>query len=71
MSDLTYSTASEMLARLRSGELSSAQLLEQHIQRVEHVDGQINAVVVRTFEAARQRAAIGRASCRERVSFLV
>ena len=57
MSDLTYSTATELLTRLRSGELSSAQLLEQQIQRVEHVDGQINAVVVRTFEAARQRAA--------------
>lgn len=57
MSDLTYSTATELLTRLRIGEISSAQLLEQHIQRVEQVDGQINAVVVRTFDDARQRAA--------------
>ena len=57
MSDFTYSTATEQLQRLRDGEVSSTQLLEQHIARVHAHDDRINAVVVRTFEAARQRAA--------------
>lgn len=56
MSNLTYNTATDLLTCLRSGEISSAQLLEQHIRRVEQVDRHINAVVVRDFEAARQRA---------------
>ena len=57
MTDFTYSTATEMMARLRAGEVTSSQLLAQHIARVEQRDGPINAVVVRTFEAARERAA--------------
>jgi amidase len=56
MSDWTYSTATALLARLRAGEVSSCELLEQHIARVQEVDGQINAVVVRSFDAARARA---------------
>lgn len=57
MSDWTYRNATEWLSHLRAGEVSSVQLLEQHIDRVQHCDGAINAVVVRHFEAARQRAA--------------
>ena len=57
MGDLNYSTATEQLEHLRKGEITSAQLLEQHIERVEQIDGRINAVVVRTFDAARKRAA--------------
>jgi len=56
MRDLTYSNATELLAHLRAGEVTSTQLLEQHIARVEQLDHRINAVVVRTFEAARERA---------------
>lgn len=37
--------------------MTSQQLLEQHIARVAQHDGPINAVVVRNFEAARDRAA--------------
>lgn len=57
MGDLNYSTATEQLQRLSRGEITSAQLLERHIERVEQIDGRINAVVVRTFDAARKRAA--------------
>ena len=57
MTDFTYRTATELMASLRTGEVTSTQLLEQHIARVEQHDGPINAVVVRTFEAARDRAA--------------
>ena len=57
MSEWTYRSATEWLALLRAGEISSVQLLEQHIERVQRIDGAINAVVVRQFEAARQRAA--------------
>ncbi len=56
MSDFTYSTATEQLQRLRSGEVSSTELLAQHIARVHAHDDRINAVVVRTFEAAHERA---------------
>jgi len=57
MTDFTYSTATDLMARLRSGDVTSIQLLEQLIARVEQQDGPINAVVVRCFESARERAA--------------
>ena len=56
MTDFTFNTATELMARLHAGEVTSCQLLEQHITRVEQHDGPINAVVVRSFEAARERA---------------
>jgi amidase len=51
-----WPTATDMLARLRAGEISSLELLEHHIERVHQRDPAINAVVVRHFDAARQRA---------------
>lgn len=57
MTDDTDRTATELLALLRAGQVTSSQLLAQHIARVEQLDSRINAVVVRTFEAARERAA--------------
>lgn len=56
MTDYTDRTATELLALLRAGQVTSSQLLAQHIARVEQLDSRINAVVVRTFEAARERA---------------
>ena len=50
-------SATELLARLRVGDISSRELLAQHIERIERLDGRINAVVVRAFDAARERAA--------------
>jgi Asp-tRNA(Asn)/Glu-tRNA(Gln) amidotransferase A subunit family amidase len=43
MTDFTYSTATELMARLRAGEVTSTPLLEQHIARVAQCDGAMNA----------------------------
>ena len=51
-----WRTATDMLARLRAGDISSLELLEQHIERIQQLDPAINAVVVRDFDTARQRA---------------
>ncbi len=52
-----YLTAGEMIAGLDSGKFSSVELTRHHIERIERLDGQINAVVVRDFEQALQVAA--------------
>ena len=54
--DIAFSSASALAAKLRSGKLSSLELLDHYIARVEKHDGALNAVVVRDFERARMRA---------------
>lgn len=56
MNHFVYRNASEHLLKLAQKEVSSAELLEEHIQRVLQLDGAINAVVVRDFDNARERA---------------
>ena len=56
MTDLEHRTATELVALLKSRELSSVELTEHFINRIEAHDGDINAVVVRTFDDARARA---------------
>ena len=51
-----YSTATAMLAALRRREISSTELVEMHIARIEARDSTLNAIAVRTFERARQAA---------------
>lgn len=51
-----YSSARQMLAALHERKISPPELLELHLQRIEAHDAQINAVVVRDFERARQAA---------------
>ena len=51
-----YSTATAMLAALRRREISSTELVEMHIARIEAHDGKFNAIPVRTFDRARQAA---------------
>jgi amidase len=51
-----YSTATAMLAALRRREMSSTELVEMHIARIEAHDGTLNAIPVRTFDRARQAA---------------
>ncbi len=51
-----FSTAGEMLAALRAGQVSAVELLELHIGRIEQLDGEINAVVIRDFDRAREAA---------------
>lgn len=51
-----FSTAGEMLAALRARQVSAVELLELHISRIEQFDGDINAVVIRDFDRARDAA---------------
>ena len=54
--ELIYRSASELAALIRDGEISSRELTDAYIERIEAHDGAINAVVVRRFEAARTEA---------------
>jgi len=51
-----YQTASEWTRSLREGEISSRELTELYIRRIENCDPDVHAVVVRDFERARQAA---------------
>ncbi|CAB9520448.1 Glutamyl-tRNA(Gln) amidotransferase subunit A (Partial), partial [Seminavis robusta] len=52
-----YSSALEMAAAIRTGTITSRELVEQHIARIERLDHwKINAVVLRDFDAARAQA---------------
>jgi amidase len=51
-----FATASDLLTALRSGGTTAVELAELYIGRIERHDGQLNAVVVRDFERARQQA---------------
>ena len=54
--NIAFSSASVIAAKLRSGKVSSLELLDHYIARVEKHDGALNAVVVRDFARARKRA---------------
>ncbi len=56
MSDIIHATALDLLQRLRRRELSSVELLDTFIARIERDDGAINAVIVRDFGRAHERA---------------
>lgn len=57
-----YSSASQMLAALRARTVSAAELLQMQTARIEQIDGEINAVVIRDFERAGQVAKAADAS---------
>ncbi len=54
--DWTFSTAHEMAAALRAGEVTSAELTDEAITRIERDDKEINAICVRDFDRARAAA---------------
>ncbi|HEY4316276.1 MAG TPA: amidase [Herbaspirillum sp.] len=56
ISDLTYATAAQLAAALAAGEVSSVELTDAAIARIERLDAAINAVCVRDFERAREAA---------------
>jgi amidase len=56
MSEFAFRSASELAQAIRSGEISSLELTDYFIARIEKFDGEINAVVVRDFERARDEA---------------
>jgi len=49
-------SAGRHAAAIKAGEVSSSALVQYYISRIEAFDGRVNAVVVRTFEAAKARA---------------
>ncbi|MAR92997.1 MAG: amidase [Pseudomonadota bacterium] len=51
-----YQTARQLLQSMKSGKLSSRQLVDSFIQRIETYNPQLNAVVATDFSAARKRA---------------
>ena len=51
-----FASATELLAGLRAGRVTSSDLTDLYIRRIERHDARLNAVVVRDFERARQAA---------------
>ncbi|HVX78569.1 MAG TPA: amidase [Bradyrhizobium sp.] len=56
MADLAFASASELLHLLNERKLTSRELLEFYLNRIETYNGQVNAVVYLDLEGARQRA---------------
>ncbi len=54
--DLASLDGVETAARIRSGELSAAEAVKAAISRAKRIDRQINAIVTKTFDQARQDA---------------
>ncbi len=53
---LAFESAVELVGRLRRKEISSRELTELYLRRIEKYDGILNAVVVRDFDQAREAA---------------
>jgi amidase len=53
----SYESATSTIAKLRKGEVTSKELVDASIARIEACDGEINAVVIRDFKRAREDAA--------------
>jgi amidase len=62
LSDHAYGNAADLVRALAAKELSSAELTEFAIARIEALDNAINAVVLRDFDRARQAAKAADAS---------
>ena len=56
MHELSYRSASECLALLRSGEVCSLELVDSCIARIEALNADVNAVVAKDYERARESA---------------
>lgn len=52
---LTNLSASQIARHVALGQLSSREVVEAHIRRIETVNPRLNAVVVSLFEQARRR----------------
>jgi fatty acid amide hydrolase len=62
---LTDLSASELAAGIREGRFSSEEVVEAHIQRIEAVNDELNAVVIPLFEQARHDAKKADAALRD------
>jgi amidase len=56
MTHTCLSSAGSLAAAIRNRELSSRELVESYVDRIERLDGPVNAVVTRAFDRARAEA---------------
>ena len=56
MSDLIYRTAADLAAAIGRREVSAVEVVEAHLQRIDALNGVLNAVVTRCDERAKRRA---------------
>lgn len=56
MDTLAFSDATTLASRIKSKEISSSELLEHYIARMERYNGDINAIIVTQLDKARTRA---------------
>jgi len=56
MSTLAYLSALELAAKIRAREITSVELTQLYIDRIEKYDGDVNAVIIRTFDDALAKA---------------
>jgi len=54
--DICRRPATELARRLRSRDIGAVELVDAHIERIERIDGGINAIPTRSFERARREA---------------
>ncbi len=54
--DLAYTSAAELARRVRSREVSAAELVEAAIERIEQRNPDLNAVVYKGYDDARRAA---------------
>ncbi len=57
MLEVTSMSATELVERVKSGDLSAVEVTEAYIRRIEEVNPKLNAVVIPLFEEARATAA--------------
>jgi amidase len=57
-----FSTAGAMLAALNAGVVSSVELIDMHLERIDKYDGALNAIAVHTAERAREAAVVADAT---------
>jgi amidase len=63
---IAFRDAGELARMVRAREISSRELTDLYIGRIEEHDETLNAVVVRDFERAREAARVSRARCSRR-----
>ena len=56
MTSLAYDSALKLAEKIKKQEVSARELTQLYIDRIEKYDGDVNAVIVRTFEDALARA---------------
>ena len=57
-----FSTATEMLSALRARKVSSSELVDMYLKRIEQLDGPLNSIPVRTADRARDAAKLADAA---------